>query len=302
MRVFVTGASGYIGSAVAKELHLGGHEVLGLARTDASASALTAAGVAVHRGKLDDLESLRTGARECDGVIHLAFNNIGLRTDFEEACRQDLLATEALGEELEGTSRPFVNTSGTLMLSMLGRLGTEGDVLDGALPRVGAENATIALAQRGVRSSVIRLAPSVHGEGDLHGFVPTLISIARNQGFSAYVGDGMNRWPGVHRLDAARLYRLALEAAPAGTRLHGAAEQGVPFKDIAAAIGHHLDLPVRSVAADDAGEHFGFLSWAVSFDNPTSSTLTRSLLDWDPTHPSLLDDLNQGFYFDDTPR
>jgi nucleoside-diphosphate-sugar epimerase len=297
MRVFVTGAAGYIGSAVVRELFAAGHQVLGLARSDAAAAKIASAGADVHRGSLDDLDSLRSGAAAADGVIHLAFTNISEITDFAAACQADLRAVETIGAALEGSGKPFVVTSGTLMLAMLGRLVTEEDVSDPTVPRVASENAAIALAKRGVRSSVVRLAPSVHGEGDKHGFVPSLIGIARAKGVSAFVGDGSNRWPAVHRLDAAGLFRLAAEAAPAGSRLHGAGEEGVPFREIAEAIGRQLKLPVVSVAAEDAGDHFGFLSALVSFDNPTSSALTRQRLGWRPQGPGLIADIEQGHYF-----
>jgi nucleoside-diphosphate-sugar epimerase len=299
MRVFVTGATGYIGSAVVRELLDAGHQVVGLARSDTAAAALTAAGVEVHRGALEDLQSLRAGAAAADGVIHLAFNNVSETTDMATSAKTDLRAVETIGAALEHSGKPFVVTSGTLLLAMLelGSLGTEEDVHDVALPRVASENAAIALAERGVRSSVVRLAPSVHDEGDKHGFVPSLIGIARAKGVSAFVGDGSNRWPAVHRLDAARLYRLAMEAAPAGTRLHGASEEGVPFHDIAEAIGRQLKLPVVSIAAEDAGDHFGFLSAFVSLDNPTSSALTQERLGWRPEGPALIADIEQGHYF-----
>ena len=251
----------------------------------------------MHRGALDDLDSLRSGAVASAGVIHTAFNNISETTDFAAVLQADLRAVEAMGAALEGSGKPFVVTSGTLLLSTLGRLGTEEDVLDSSLPRIASENVTIALAERGVRSSVVRLAPSVHGEGDKQGFVPSLIGIARAKGVSAYVGDGSNRWPAVHRLDAARLFRLAAEAAPAGSRLHGAGEEGIPFRDIAAAIGRQLKLPVVSIEAADAGAHFSFLSAFVSADNPTSSTQTQELLGWQPEGPGLIADIEQGHYF-----
>ena len=297
MRVFVTGATGFIGSAVVRELLEAGHQVVGLARSDTSAAALTAAGAAVHRGTLDDLDSLRSGAVAADGVIHTAFTNISDSTNFADAAAADLRAVETIGAALEDSGKPFVVTSGTLLLSMLGRLGTEEDVQDPAFPRVASENAAVSLAKRGVRSSVVRLAPSVHGEGDKHGFVTSLIGIARAKGVSAFVDDGANRWPAVHRLDAAHLYRLALEAAPAGSRLHGVGEEGVPFRDIAGVIGRHLNLPVVSISREEAAAHFRFLFPFVSFDNPTSSTRTQELLGWRPVHRALIPDIEEGHYF-----
>jgi nucleoside-diphosphate-sugar epimerase len=297
MRMFVTGATGYIGSAVTRELLEARHQVVGLARSDTAAAALTAAGADVHRGALDDLDSLRAGAANADGVIHLAFNNVSETTDFAASLQADLRAVETIGRTLEDSGKPFVVTSGTLMLASLGRLATEADVADPALPRVASENATIALAERGARSSVIRLAPSVHGEGDKAGFVASLIRIARAKGVSAFVGDGSNRWPAVHRLDAARLFRLAAEAAPAGSRLNGAGEEGVPFREIAAAIARQLKLPVVGIAPEEAGDHFGFLSAFVSLDNPTSSALTQERLGWRPEGPTLIQDIEQGHYF-----
>lgn len=296
MRVFVTGASGHIGSAVIPELLDAGHEVVGLARSDEAAAGLLAAGVAVQRGDLDDLDTLRKAADVADGVIHLAFKHD--LNDIARAAEADLRAVEAIGAALEGSEKPFVVTSGTLLLASAapGRLATEQDTLDGG-PRVDSENATVALAQRRVRSSVIRLSPIVHSVLDRHGFAHRLIDIARDKGVSAYVGDGSNRWPAVHTLDAARLYRLALEAGPAGSRFHGVADQGVPFRDIAELIARHLHVPVAPIAADDAAEHFGFLGRLVSLDNPTSSARTQQLLGWRPTHPGLLDDLDHGHYF-----
>jgi nucleoside-diphosphate-sugar epimerase len=299
MRVFVTGATGYIGSAVVRELLDAGHEVVGLARSDTAAAALTAAGADQHRGALDDLDSLRDGAAATDGVIHCAFNNISETTDFAASVAADLRAVETIGAALEGSGKPFVNTSGTLGLATmgLGRLGTEADVPDPAVPRIASENAAIALADRRVRSSVVRNAPTVHGKGDERGFISTLIGIARGKGVSAFVGDGSNRWPAVHRLDAARQYRLAVEAAPAGSRLHAVAEEGVPFKDIAEAIGRQLQLPVVSIAPEDADDHFAFLSRWAQADNPTSSSHTRELLEWKPVHPALIPDIEEGHYF-----
>jgi nucleoside-diphosphate-sugar epimerase len=295
MRVFLTGATGHIGSLVVAELHTAGHEVFGLARSDQSAAALTAAGAQVHRGALDDLDSLRSGAEAADGVIHLAYIH-----DFSNIAAADVIdlrAVETIVAALEGTGKPFVGTSGTLMLPP-GRLGTEEDAGQAGVRRVASENAALSMAERGVRTSVVRLAPTVHGKGDAHGFVPSLIGIARTKGVSAFVGDGSNRWPAVHELDAARLFRLAVEAAPAGSRLHGAAEEGVPFRDIAEAIGRELKLPVVSIAAENAGDHFGWLSALVSVDNPTSSALTRERLGWQPQHPGLIADLDEGHYFE----
>jgi nucleoside-diphosphate-sugar epimerase len=301
MHVFVTGATGHIGSAVVNELLETGHQVTGLARSEQSAAALTAKGAQAHRGDLDDLDGLRKATAAADGVIHLAF-----RHDFDDfvgGAETDLRAVKAMGEMLAGSDRPFVNTSGTLLLAGVaqGRTATENDAAEGG-PRIDSENAAVALAERGVRSSVIRLSPLVHSTLDHHGFAHRLINIAREKGVSAYIGDGTNRWPGVHTLDAAHLYRLALEAAPASTRLHGVADEGVPFRDIAAVIGRHLELPVVSISAEQAWEHFGFLGFFGQLDNPTSSALTQKLLDWQPNGPGLIEDLDEGHYFADGHR
>ncbi|HEX4213606.1 MAG TPA: SDR family oxidoreductase [Candidatus Dormibacteraeota bacterium] len=297
MRVFVTGASGHIGSALIPELIEAGHQVVGLARSDRSADAVTALGAAVHRGDLDDLNGLREAAAASDGVIHLAFkHDFG---DYAGSAATDLRAIETIGAALEGSGRPLVVTSGTLMLAMLGlgRVGTEDDSAP-AGPRIDSENTTVALGERGVRSSVIRLSPLVHSSLDHHGFSHVLINTAREKGVSAYVGDGSNRWPGVHTLDAVRLYRLALEAAPAGTRLHGVADEGVPFRSIAEVIGRHLNVPVVSIPAEEAEGHFGFLGALVQLDNPTSSRRTGELLGWTPEHAGLIEDLDAGHYFE----
>ncbi|MFF7648701.1 SDR family oxidoreductase [Streptomyces sp. NPDC007983] len=296
MRLFVTGASGFIGSAVVPELLRAGHQVVGLARSDASAEALAAAGAEVHRGTLDDPDSLHAGASAADGVVHLAF--IHDFSDYEGAVKTDLRAIETFGAALEGTDRPLVIASG-LLGSAPGRVATERDrPAAGATapPREAAAQVTLGLAERGVRSSIVRLAASVHDEGD-HGFVPRLIDIAREKGVSGYVGDGANLWPAVHRLDAARLFRLAVEKAPAGSVLHGTAEEGVPLRTIAEVIGRHLDLPVVSVPAEQAEGHFGWLARFLAVSAPASSALTRELLDWHPTGPDLIEDLDRGHYF-----
>jgi nucleoside-diphosphate-sugar epimerase len=300
MRVFVTGASGHIGSAVIPELLGAGHEVTGLARSDAAAAVLTAAGAKVQRGDLDDLDTLAEAAAASDGVIHLAFKHEAMRTgDFAGAVESDQRAIETIGDALAGTGKPFVISSGTLMLAMagLGRTGTESDTLEGG-PRIDAENYVIVtLAERGIRTSVVRLPPTVHSSLDHHGFIPAIIGFARAKGVSPYVGDGANRWPAGHTLDAAHLYRLALESAPAGTRLHAVGDEGIAFREIAETIGRRLDVPVTSIPAEDAEAHFSFLTRFVQLDNPTSSAWTQQLLDWHPTHPGLIEDLAEGHYF-----
>ena len=270
---------------------------IGLARSDASAAALKAAGADVLSGTLDDLDILRHGAASADGVIHLAFKHeLSLTGDMVGAAAADLRAVETMGDALAGTGKPFVVTSGLLALAGLGRIGTEADTRE-AGPRIDSENAAVALTKRGVRSSAVRLAPTVHSNLDRHGFIPSLIAMARHHGVSPYVGDGTNRWPAVHTLDAAHLFRLALESAPAGSRLHAAADQGVAFRDIAAVIGRHLDLPLVSVSSEQAPAHFGGLSSFVAVDILASSARTQELVGWRPEHPGLIADLEQGHYF-----
>ena len=280
MHVFVTGATGYIGSAVVKELIRAGHTVTGLCRSEEKAGGLKAAGAEALYGTLKDLDILRSGAAAADGVIHLAFTNDF--SDFEGALALDLQAVQALGAALEGSGKPFITTA-----------HANGHTID---------DAVLAMTERGIRASIVSLSPSVHGEGD-RGFVPMMINIARDKGLAAYIGDGMNRWPAVHRLDAAVLYRLALESAPAGSRLLGAGDEGIPLREIAAVIGRKLNVPAVSIPPEEAAAHFGFLGAISAFDitslynTAQASQATRELLGWQPVHPGLIADLEAGHYF-----
>jgi nucleoside-diphosphate-sugar epimerase len=294
MRVFVTGASGFVGSAVVAELIAAGHQVLGLVRSDTSAKSVVAAGAQVHRGDLQDLESLRSGATATDAVIHTAF--IHDFSKFAENCEIDRRAIEALGAALAGSNRPLIVTSGTGLLTP-GRLATEDTVrpTGSAIPRV-SEQAGLSLVSQGVRVSAMRLPPTVHGDGD-HGFVPILIGLARDKGAAAYVDDGNNRWPAVHRLDAAQLYRLVLEKGTAGAVYHAVAEQGVPFREIAGVIGRRLSVPAVSKTPEEAAQHFGWFAHFAAMDNPSSSAKTQEQMGWRPIQPGLISDLDHPRYF-----
>jgi len=296
MRVFVTGATGFIGSAVVRELIDTGHQVLGLARSDAAAKFLVAAGAEVHRGSLEDLDSLRSAAGAADAVIHTAF--IHDFSNYGPAAEADRRAIETLGGALAGSDRQLIVTGGTLLVQRQGSLATEEDASNPSFPRK-SEEAALALAARGVRASVLRLPPSVHGTGD-HGFVPRLISIAREKGVSAFIGDGLNRWPALHRLDAAHLYRLALEKGSSAARYHGVADEGVPTREIADVIGRHLNVPVVSKSRDEAADHFGWIGLFFGMDVPASSALTQQWLGWRPVQPGLIADLNAPHYFEHT--
>jgi len=296
MRVFVTGATGFIGSAIVLELIDAGHQVLGLARSDASAKSLATVGAHVHRGSLDDLESLRSGAAASDGVIHTAF--ISDFSKYKENGEIDRRAIEAFGSALVASDRPLIVTSVTALVGE-GRVATEDMPVSNAssLPRVSSEDAAGSVAMRGVHVSIVRLPPSVHGDGD-HALVPILINITREKKVSAYIGDGLNRWPAVHRLDAARLFRLALEKNAARACYHGIADRGVPFRQIAEVIGRRLNVPVVSKSPEEANNPFGWFAHFAALDNPSSSQLTRELLGWQPKQPGLIADIDRPRYFE----
>jgi nucleoside-diphosphate-sugar epimerase len=297
MRVFITGASGHLGSAIVPELIAAGHDVVGLARSDAAAATVTGLGATALRGDLDDLDGLAKAAAASDGVIHLAFNHEQMRSgNFAAAIAADLAAVHVLGDALAGTGKPFVGTSGTLALAHLGRPGTEEDA---GVPggRSDAENAVVGFADQGVRSSVVRVPPITHSTLDRHGFARTLIAIAKQTGVAGYPGDGANRWPAGHTLDVGHLYRLALEDAPAGTRWHAVGDEGIPLREIAQSIGDHLGIPTASIQADRLEAHFGFLAMVIALDNPTSNLATRRILRWEPTYLGLIADFDHGDYF-----
>jgi nucleoside-diphosphate-sugar epimerase len=293
MRIFVTGASGFVGSAIVQELIGAGHRVLGLARSDAAAASLTAAGAAVQRGSLDDLPSLRNGVAAADAVIHAGFNHDF--ANYAAAAEMDRRAIETLGGALAGSDRPFVVTSATALANSAG-VATEDDAANPAFPRK-SEEAAASAAAAGARVSVLRLPPTVHGDGD-HGFVPLLINLARQKGVSAYLEDGLNRWPAVHRLDVARLYRLVLEGGSSAPRYHAVADEGVPFREIACVIGRRLNIPVVSTSREEAAGHFGWFAQFAALDCPASSAQTQKRLGWRPTQPSLIPDLDRPAYFE----
>jgi nucleoside-diphosphate-sugar epimerase len=300
VRLFITGANGWIGSALVPQLIEGGHQVIGLARSEASAKAVAAAGAEVIRGTLDDRDVLRSAAAASDGVIHLAFkHDVAFSGDFQGAADTDRRAVEIVCEALAGSDRPFVLASGVIGVAP-GRIATERDVPDtsggGLHTRQATAQRTVDLASSHVRTSVVRLPPTVHGDGD-HGFMAHLVATARQKGVSGYIGDGTNRWPAVHVRDAATVFRLAAENAPAGSVLHAIADEGVPMRTIAETIGARLNLPVVSVAPDEAGAHFGWLGAFLGLDAAASSAVTRELLGWQPTQPGLIDDLSEGHYF-----
>lgn len=295
MRIFVTGATGFIGSKIVKELIGAGHEAVGLARSDTSAASLIAAGATAHRGSLEDLESLRSGASSSDGVIHAAFDHDNFITNFAAFCETDRHAIDTLGTALAGSNKPLVVTFGTAGIKP-GFLLTENDKASSSLtagPRAASETLALSLASKGARVSVVRPAPIVYGDGERYGLVTMLIEIARSKGFSAYVGDGSNRWPAVHRLDAANLYRLALEQASAGSIFHAIANEGIPIREIAEAIGRRLNLPVKSISLEEAVNHFGPLGQLVAADIPASNALTQERLGWKPMHFELIQNIDR---------
>jgi nucleoside-diphosphate-sugar epimerase len=300
MRVLVTGASGHIASAVIPELLSSGHQVVGLARSDASAAKVAALGAEVRRGDLSDLDGLAAAARTADGVIHLAFDHGMMRSgQWAEAIEKELAAAKAIGRALAGTGKPLVTTSGTMMLATAGtrdRLATEEDVVQSG-PRVDSENFVIGLAEQGVRSSVVRLAPMVHSDLDQHGFTPSLIHFAREHGAAAYVGEGANRWPAADTRDVGVLYRLALEKAPAGTRWHGVGDEGIPFKTVAETIASRLGVAARSVTPEEAPQFLGFLAHFAQLDGAASNARTRRLLGWEPTRAGWVEDVRSDHYF-----
>jgi nucleoside-diphosphate-sugar epimerase len=294
MRVFVTGASGFIGSALVPELIGAGHRVVGLARSEASAAALLAAGADAVLGSLEDIDGLRAGAASSDGVIHLAFNHDFSR--FAESASAEARAIEAIAGALEGSGRPLVVATGTAGV-VPGRVATVPDTPSPAAARRAGLRAAVAFVERGVRTSLVGLPPSVHGRGD-RGFLSRLVAIAREKRVAGFIGDGVNRWPAVHRLDAARLFRLALETLPAGAAVHAVGDEGIPLRAIAEAIGRHLGVPIASIPRADAGAHFGWLAPLVALDMPASNAITREVLGWEPMHPGLLADVDEGHYFD----
>lgn len=308
MKLFITGASGHVGSLVTAELIKNGHQVVGLARSEESAQKLQAAGAEVIRGSLDELDVVTEAAKESDGVIHLAFRHDlafgGAPDGMQQAAAIDRTVLEALGDVLEGTNKPLVGVGGTLLFAQarLGRPGLETDVLTGG-GRIENENLVIGFKDRGIRSSVVRLSPTTHGEHDNNsGFIPTLITIARKNGFAGYSGDGQNHWTAVHELDAAKLFRLAAEKAPAGSRLHGVADEALTLKEISETIAGKLGIEIKSMTAEETQASFGPWSFAVTADAPASNKITKELLGWEPTHPGLIEDLKADHYFNEQQR